>query len=317
VSKQELRIIFMGTPEFAVPSLQALIDQGEKVVAVVTQPDRPKGRGRKLSKSPVKLLAESAGIPVLQPTKVRTPDFIEALKSFNPDLLLVAAYGRILPAGVLAVPTLGCINVHGSILPKYRGAAPIQWAILKGEKETGVTIMQMDEGMDTGDILLSGTLAIEDDDTAATLAAKLAKLGGSLLLEALERLRNNNLPPLKQDEIKATIAPPLKKEFGRIEWQQTARFIGYKIRGLDPWPTAYTFLAGERIRLFKPEIIAKLCTDPPGTIIAVDKNGLIVATGKNYLKIGEIQKDGGKRMSIAAFLSGHPIKAGSQFSESA
>ncbi len=317
MSKKDLRIIFMGTPEFAVPSLQALIDHGENVVAVVTQPDRPKGRGRKLTKPPVKILAENAGIPVLQPTKVRTDDFIESLKSFSPDLFLVTAYGRILTENVLAVPPLGCINVHGSILPRYRGAAPVQWAILKGEKETGITIMQMDEGMDTGDILLPGTIPIEEDDTAATLALKLSQLGGSLLVEALDRLRDNNLPPIKQNETKATMAPLLEKENGLIEWQQTARFVSCKIRGLDPWPTAYTFLNGERIRLYKPEIIKNLCTDPPGTITEANKNGLTVATGKDYLKVHEIQKDGGRRMPISAFLSGHPIKAGSQFTQAA
>jgi methionyl-tRNA formyltransferase len=307
----------MGTPAFAVPSLQALIDHDENVVAVVTQPDRPKGRGRKQTPPPIKVLAESANIPVLQPAKVRTADFIEALSSFSPDIFLVAAYGRILSPEVLAVPPLGCINVHGSILPRYRGAAPIQWAILKGEKETGITIMQMDEGMDTGDILLPGTLAIEEDDTAATLADKLASLGGALLIEALDKLRDNNLPPLRQDELKATIAPLLKKEDGLIEWQQTARYISCRIRGLDPWPTAYTFLNGERIRLFKPEIIKKLCTDIPGTIVEAAKDGLIVATGKNYLRLCEIQKNSGKRMSVSAFLSGHPIEPGSKFSKTA
>lgn len=303
----------MGTPEFAVPSLQALIDHGENVVAVVTQPDRPRGRGRKLAPPPVKVLAERAGIPVLQPTKVRTDDFIETLRSFSPDLFLVTAFGRILTGQVLAIPPLGCINVHGSLLPKYRGAAPVQWAILKGEKETGITIMQMDEGVDTGDMLLPGTLAIEESDTAATLAGKLSQLGGALLIEALDRLRDNNLPPVKQDETKATIAPLLKKEDGLIEWLQSARFISCKIRGLDPWPSAYTFLDKDRIRLFKPEIIKEECADQPGTIIKADKNGILVATGKDYLKLHEIQKDGGKRMPVSAFLSGHPIKAGTRF----
>ncbi len=308
--KQNLRIIFMGTPEFAVPTLQALIDHGENVVAVVTQPDRPKGRGRKLTPPPVKILAEKAGIPVLQPTKVRTQDFQDLLRSFSPDIFLVTAYGRILTEDVLNVPPLGCINVHGSLLPKYRGAAPIQWAILKGEQEAGITIMQMDEGMDTGDMLLTDKTNITDIDTSATLANKLSKLGGNLLIKALDKLKNNNLPPIKQDDSQATLAPLLKKEDGIIDWHKSASEISCQIRGLDPWPLATSSLSGKRVRLFSPEVISETSNKTPGTVIQANKNGLLISTGKNMILIKDIQKDGSKRMTVESFLLGHQIDVG-------
>lgn len=307
------RIIFLGTPEFAVPSLQALLDQGEEVVAVVCQPDKPKGRGRKLSPPPVKELALAAGLPVLQPTKVRTPEFLEELRGYQPDIMVVTAYGRILPGPVLDLPPLGTINVHGSLLPKYRGAAPIQWAVLNGEAETGITIMQMDEGMDTGDILLPGRLAIAPDDTAGTLAVKMADLGGKLLIEALEKLKAGNLPPLKQDESLATPAPPLTKELSPIDWRRPAREISCQIRGLDPWPMAHTTLDGKWLRLFAPQVLPGPVGESPGVLCRADKNGLTVATGEDYLRISEVQLEGGKRMSADAFLRGRPLKAGLRF----
>ncbi|WP_371877498.1 methionyl-tRNA formyltransferase [Thiovibrio frasassiensis] len=303
----------MGTPEFAVPSLQALLDHREEVVAVVCQPDKPKGRGRKLSPPPVKELALAAGIPVLQPTKVRTPEFLEELRSYRPDLMVVTAYGRILPGPLLSLPPLGTINVHGSLLPKYRGAAPVQWAVLNGDTETGITIMQMDEGMDTGDILLPGSLAIEPDDTAGTLAVKMAALGGRLLTEALERLKEGNLPPHKQDERLVTLAPPLSKELSAIDWQKTAREISCRIRGLDPWPMAHTTLEGKWLRLFAPQIIPGPVREAPGTLCRADKTGLTVATGEEYLRIGEVQLEGSKRMSADAFLRGRPLAPGLRF----
>jgi len=308
-----LRIIFMGTPEFAVPSLQALLDHGKEVVAVVCQPDKPKGRGRKLSPPPVKELAMSAGIPVLQPTKVRTPEFLEELRSYQPDLMVVTAYGRILTGPVLSLPRLGTINVHGSLLPKYRGAAPVQWAVLNGDTETGITIMQMDEGMDTGDILLPGSLAIEPDDTAGTLAVKMAELGGRLLIEALERLKAGNLPPHKQDESLVTLSPPLSKELSEINWQRSAKEISCQIRGLDPWPMAHTTLEGKWLRLFAPQVIAGPVSEAPGTLCRANKNGLVVATGEGYLRLGEAQLEGSKRMSVDAFLRGRPLATGLRF----
>jgi len=313
VATSRYRIIFMGTPEFAVPSLQALLDHGEQVVAVVCQPDKPKGRGRKLSPPPVKELALAAGIPVLQPTKVRTAEFLEELRSYQPDLMVVTAYGRILTGPVLSLPRLGTINVHGSLLPKYRGAAPVQWAVLNGDTETGITIMQMDEGMDTGDILLPGSLTIQPDDTAGTLAVKMAELGGKLLVEALERLKAENLPPHKQDESLVTLAPPLSKELSAIDWQRSAKEISCQIRGLDPWPMAHTTLEGKWLRLFAPQVIAGPVSEAPGTLCRANKNGLVVATGEEYLRLGEVQLEGSKRMSADAFLRGRPLTPGLRF----
>ena len=307
------RIIFMGTPDFAVPSLQALLDHGEEVVAVVCQPDKPKGRGRKLSPPPVKELALAAGLPVLQPTKVRTPEFLEELRSYQPDLMVVTAYGRILTGPVLNLPRLGTINVHGSLLPKYRGAAPVQWAVLNGDPETGITIMQMDEGMDTGDILLPGSLAIVPDDTAGTLAVKMAQLGGRLLIESLERLKAGNLPPRKQDDSLATPDPPLTKELSAIDWHRSAREISCQIRGLDPWPMAHTTLEGKWLRFFAPLVIPGPVREAPGTLCRADKTGLTVATGEGYLRLGEVQLEGAKRMSADAFLRGRPLAPGLRF----
>ena len=246
------RIIFMGTPDFSVPALQALINGPDEVVAVVSQPDRPKGRGKKMAATPTKIVAEASGIPVLQPTKIRTEEFADTLRSFDPDLIVVAAYGRILPSSILDLPPLGCINIHGSLLPRHRGAAPIQWAILAGDSEAGVTIMQMDVGMDTGAMLLPASVPVTDDETAGGLFDKLSKLGGKALLEALNLLRNDNLPPIEQDHSLATEAPPLKKEDGCIDWNKSAREIHCLIRGMDPWPTAYSFLDGKRFRFSRP-----------------------------------------------------------------
>ena len=307
------RIIFMGTPDFAVPSLQALLDHGEEVVAVVCQPDRPKGRGRKLSPPPVKELALAAGLPVLQPTKVRTPEFLEELRGFSPDLTVVTAYGRILTGPVLNLPRLGTINVHGSLLPRYRGAAPVQWAVLNGETETGITIMQMDEGLDTGDILLPGRLNIAPDDTAGSLAVKMAELGGRLLIEALERLKSGNLPPQKQDDRLAIPAPPLNKELSAIDWRRPAREISCQIRGLDPWPMAHTTMEGKWLRFFAPQVIPGPVGEAPGTLCRADKNGLVVATGEGYLRLGEVQLEGAKRLHVDAFLRGRPLALGLRF----
>ena len=313
MSKQPYRIIFMGTPEFAVPTLKVLLAHSEKVVCVVTQPDRPKGRGRQLLPTPVKVEAELAGIPVLQPTKIRTQEFADTLTSYSPDLIVVTAYGRILPGSVLFLPPLGSINVHASLLPKFRGAAPIQWALINGEKETGVTIMRIDEGLDTGDILLPGAIPITVDDTAASLAAKLAVLGGELLIKVLARLRQGNLPPIKQDDSLATLAPPLTKEQGRIDWQQPANLISCLIRGMDPWPGAYSTLGGKRFRFFMPRVVAGLVGEPGGVIHRVGSDGLLIATGHDYLLAPEIQIEGGKRMPVDVFRRGHSFALGETF----
>jgi methionyl-tRNA formyltransferase len=307
VENKKFRIIFMGTPDFSVPALQALIDGPDEVVAVVSQPDRPKGRGKKMAATPTKLAAEASGIPVLQPTKIRTEEFAETLRSFNPDLIVVAAYGRILPSSILDLPPLGCINIHGSLLPRHRGAAPIQWAILAGDSEAGVTIMQMDVGMDTGAMLLPVAIPVTEDETAGGLFAKLSKLGGTALLNALDLLREDNLPPIEQDHSLATEAPPLKKEDGCIDWDKSAREIHCLIRGMDPWPTAYSFLDGKRFRFFSPFVSDSISSKSPGSIIQADKNGLLLATGEGTLLVREIQPEGKKRMSVEAYLCGQKL----------
>lgn len=311
-----MRIVFMGTPEFAVPSLEALLRSDDHVVGVVTQPDRPKGRGQHLVPPPVKLLAERAGIPILQPLKIRTPEFLQALSAWQPDVIAVAAFGRILHAPILSLPPRGCVNVHGSLLPKYRGAAPVQWAIIKGETETGITTMLMDEGMDTGAILLQEKLHIMPDDTTGTLAPRLAEMGGRLLVETIARLNVGTLTPRKQDDVQATMAPLLKKEDGLIDWTMRAESLANRVRGLSPWPGAYTFLGEERWNVWKVDSIVGPTTDTPGTIIVVNKQSILVATGDGLLDIRELQTANSKRMSVAQFLAGHHVTVGEQLGSS-
>ncbi|MBU0481641.1 MAG: methionyl-tRNA formyltransferase [Proteobacteria bacterium] len=310
MAHEPYRIIFMGTPEFAVPSLQSLLSGPDEVVAVVTQPDRPKGRGRKVAAPPVKELALAKGLPVLQPTAIKTAAWREELAAYRPDLFIVAAYGRILPKSLLELPPHGTINVHGSILPSYRGAAPIQWAILNGDTFTGVTIMQMDEGMDTGDILLTAETRITPEDTAGSLAGRLAEIGGATLLEALAKLHEGRLVRQVQAHHLATSSPPLTKEQGLIDWRRPAFALSCQIRGLDPWPTAYTFIEGTRLRLFKPSVVDRAATEKPGTICRADKDGLLIATGEKYLLTEELQAEGAKRMTTGAYLQGRSIKPG-------
>ncbi len=305
-----LRIIFMGTPDFATSILRSLIDGPDRVVAVVTQPDKAKGRGKKVTPPPVKVLAEAFDIPVLQPAKIKTEEFRNGLLSYHPDLIVVAAYGRILPQSLLELAPLGCINVHGSLLPRYRGAAPIQWAVIKGETEVGVTIIQMDAGMDTGDILLKAKIQADPDETAGSLFAKLAVLGGTTLLKAIKGLKEGSVIPVPQDHDKATSAPMLKKDDGLIDWTKDAREIECLIRGLDPWPSAYCFQGETRLRLFRPEVVNQAYGAQPGTVLRADGHGLVIVCGRNALRIKEIQPEGGKRMAVEAFLCGHPLTAG-------
>lgn len=319
-TEKTLRIIFMGTPDFAVPSLKALLDSPDEIVAVVCQPDRPKGRGRILTPPPVKKVAQAAAIPVLQPEKIKAPNFADQLRAFNADIIIVVAYGRILPAHILTLPPLGTINVHGSLLPKYRGAAPIQWAIINGETETGVTIMQMDEGLDTGDILYPARIAIEADDTAGSLFTKLAQLGGSTLVKVLAILKEGKLIPQKQDNNLATMAPPLTKEQGLVDWKMSAAAISCLIRGLDPWPSTYTFLDNKRVKLFSPEV-----ADPAirlknektgsGTLCRADDNGLLISTGDGLLIIHALQLEGARRMAVKDFLQGRKLQPGIRFGQ--
>ncbi|MCP9471769.1 MAG: methionyl-tRNA formyltransferase [Nitrospira sp.] len=305
-----MRIVFMGTPEFAVPSLEALLQSEDQVVGVVTQPDRPKGRGQTLVAPPVKVVAEQAGIPVVQPLKIRTPDFLETLAGWKPDLIAVAAFGRILHAPILTLPPRGCVNVHGSLLPKYRGAAPIQWALINGETETGITTMLMDEGMDTGPMLLQAKIPILPDDTAGTVAPRLARLGGQLLVQTIAGLRAGTITPIPQDHSQATMAPLLKKEDGAIDWTMSASALVNRIRGLSPWPGAYTFHGFERWTIWKAVAAQEPASNMPGVVLAVTKQSIKVATGEGALELLEIQTANSKRMTVSQYLAGHRLIAG-------
>lgn len=308
-----MRIVFMGTPEFAVPSLEVLLKSDDQVVGIVTQPDRPKGRGQVLTPPPIKLIAQREGIPFLQPVKIKVPEFLAALAAWKPDLIAVTAYGRILHSPILTLPPMGCVNVHGSLLPKYRGAAPVQWAVINGEAETGITTMMMDEGMDTGAMLLQESLPIFPEDTAGSLAPRLAALGGRLLVETIARLKAGTITPQPQNHALATLAPPLKKEDGVIDWTTSASNIANRVRGLSPWPGAYTYIGSERWMVWnatqspgKPDVV-------PGTIIEVTKQSIQVATGDGVLALKEIQPSNSKRLTVAQYLAGHRVSAGQRF----
>ena len=306
-----MRIVFMGTPEFAVPSLAALLTSEHNVVGVVTQPDRPKGRGHELAASPIKQLAVQHKIPILQPLKMKDPAFLDALSAWKPDLIAVTAFGRILPKVILDLPPRGCVNVHASLLPKYRGAGPIQWALIRGERETGITTMLMDEGMDTGAMLLQERAAITPDDTAGTLSSKLADIGGRLLIDTLARIQNGTVTPQPQDQSQATMAPLLKKEDGLLDWTLPALDLANRVRGLSPWPGAYTYLGEDRWVVWKASVLDRsVATVLPGTIVDATKEGLAVATGDGVLRIMEFQPANSRRMSVAQYLTGHILAPG-------
>ena len=311
---QTLRIVFFGTPDFAVPSLQALLAGDDAVVGVVCQPDRPAGRGQQLSAPPVKVVAVQAGVPVLQPEKVRTAAFLDELRQWAPDLIVVAAYGRILPKPVLELPPHGCINVHASLLPKYRGAAPIQWAMLRGEVETGVTIMQMNEGMDTGDIRLQRATPIGAEETYGALQARLAVLGAEALREALVRLKAGTLPRVPQRDADMTLAPMLSKEDGRIDWSQAAVDIARGVRALHPWPSAFTVLDGKLLKIHRAHPTAVPGAATVGTVVGVDA-GIAVATGAGTLVLDEVQLEGRKRLSAAEFARGGQVRIGARLGQ--
>ena len=308
-----MRLVFMGTPDFASASLEALLRSNDSVVGIVTQPDRPKGRGQTLTPSPVKLLAQQVQIPLLQPLKMKDPEFLHALAGWKPDMIAVAAFGRILPPVILTLPPLGCINVHGSLLPKYRGAAPIQWAIINGEMETGITTMLMDEGMDTGAILLQEAISITTHETSGTLAPQLAELGGKLLVETITRLKAGTLVPQPQDTSRATLAPLLKKEDGAIDWTLPAMVLANRVRGLSPWPGAYTTVAGsDSWRIWRALALPGPVTTPPGVIVAITREAIHVATGDGVLVVMELQPANNRRMAVSQYLAGHPIAVGLQ-----
>ena len=313
MERKPFRIIFMGTPDFAVPTLEGLLQGPDELIAVVTQPDRPKGRSGTPVAPPVKLLAERYNIDLYQPAAIKSAEFLTTLKSYDPDLIVVAAYGRILPEAIINLPRHGCINVHGSLLPRHRGAAPIQWSLIKGDPEVGVTIMQMDKGMDTGDILMKAAIAPEPGETAGSLFPKIARLGSSTLMDTLDMLAQGGLAMIRQEDALATSAPMLRKEDGLIDWNKPADKIDCLIRGLDPWPTAYTYLDDKKLQLFSPEVVHQSNSRKPGTLLRADREGLLIATGGPCLLIREIKMEGKRRMPVADFLNGWPLDPGCVF----
>lgn len=308
-----MKIIFMGTPDFAKESLQAIYEEKHEILGVVTNPDRPKGRGMKMVASPVKEYAISKGLPVYQPEKVKNNnEFIEEMKNLKPDVIVVVAYGKILPKEILEIPPLGCINVHASLLPKYRGAAPIQWAVLNGDKTTGVTTMYMDEGMDTGDMILAEKVDIGDDETTGELWDKLSEIGARLLVKTLKEIEDGIANRTKQGE-DFSMAPMLNKDMARIDWEnQTAHEIKNLVRGLNPIMGAYTFLDGKKVKFWKVDMVEDVFTENEkvknGTVILVDrKKGIFIKTKKGVLKVIEIQGENAKRMMIQDYLRGNPV----------
>jgi methionyl-tRNA formyltransferase len=304
---EKFKIIFLGTPDFAVPCLEALHAAGHDVALVVTQPDRPKGRGRKVEPPPVKRSAERLGCAVIQPASMRDRRTQRTLKAVEADFFVVVAFGRILPQAVLDLPGRGCVNVHASLLPKYRGPAPIHWSIINGESRTGVSTMLMDEGVDTGDILKTADEAIDEEDTTGSLHDRLARKGAEVLVETLAAWAAGSVRPQPQDHSRATYAPLLKKSDGQVDWKKPARDIRNFIRGMTPWPGAYTFFGGMRLKLFKAAVAPQANAATPGTVLAGPPGGLWVATGEGALSILEIQGASGNRLAISDFLRGHPI----------
>ena len=313
---EPLRIVFLGTPVFAVPSLQCLIDRGEYIVAVVTQPDRPVGRGRRVVPCPVKERALQHGLQVFQPERVNSAEFIACFRELTPDLAIVVAYGQIFSQQLLDIPTYGFINVHASLLPAYRGPAPINWAIINGDAETGITIMKVSLRMDEGDILLQEKVPILPRDDAESLHDRLAHLGACLVGQAIDLLRNNGWQPQPQDQSRATYAPMLKKEDGLIDWHSDALSIERKIRGMKPWPGTYTFYEGMHIKIHHAETCSYEARVAPGTILTVSPEGILTATGRGALLITEVQIEGKRRMSAEEFLRGHVVREGTKFTNS-
>ena len=313
MSTSSWKIVFFGTPSFAIPTLKSLLEGPDEVIAVVAQPDREKGRGRKVIPSPVKEVALQYGITLLQPEKVREETFEENLRALRPELIVVAAYGQILPKSILKIPTYGAVNVHASLLPKYRGAAPIVWAILRGEKVTGVTTMLMDEGMDTGAILLQRETLIGDEETAETLHDRLALLGAPLLLETVEGMKRGEIDPVPQDHSKATYAPPLKKEDGRVDWGKEAKEIDLQVRAFNPWPGAFTTWDDRLLKIYHGGVREGKPGGKAGTVVWVGSDFIEVGTGRDSFLIKEVQLEGKRRMSVREFLSGHPVSVGTVF----
>lgn len=308
-----MNIVFMGTPDISVSILDAIVNSRHNVTAVVTREDKPKGRGKEMAFPPVKEYALEHNIPVFQPGKIKSPEAIEILKKYEADIFVVAAYGQILSKEILEMPRLGCINVHTSLLPKYRGSSPIQWAIIEGETETGVTIMQMDEGMDTGDILFTKTVPIDKDETGGSLFDKLAATGADIIADALDLIEKGEVTPIKQDEELATYTKMLNKKLGYIRFVRSAEEIERLVRGLDPWPSTYTYYNDKTLKIWKAEVVDENDPSEPGTVVKVDSDAIYVNTTKGILKILELQLEGKKRMKTKDFLLGYKIKPGEVF----
>ena len=306
-----MKLIYMGTPQFAVPSLRALVEAGHSIAGVVTRMDKPAGRGRGIAQPPVKLFAQEHGLTVYQPKRVRDSGFLETVRALAPEAIVVAAFGQILPKEILTLPPLGCINIHASLLPAYRGAAPINWSILRGDTQTGITIMQMDEGMDTGPILKQEVVAIGPKDTAGTVSEKLSHLGARMIVDALQLLESGTLEPKAQDGSRASSAPPLKKENGLIDWTLPAAQIENRIRGLFPWPGAYSFLEGSLVKIQEAEVIAG--EGEPAVLYRGSEETPEVGTGMGRLRLLKLQPAGGKVMSGPEFIRGHRSILGKKF----
>lgn len=311
-----MRVVFMGTPEFAVPTLEALLEVHE-VVGVFTQPDKPKGRGKAMAFPPVKEKALEHNIPVYQPVKVREKSVVEEIRKMNPDAIVVVAFGQILPESILNIPKYGCINVHASLLPKYRGAAPMQWSIIDGEEETGITTMYMAKGLDTGDMILKEVVKLDPKETGETLHDKLSVLGGPLIIETLKQLEAGTAPRTPQDDSLSCYASMLTKELGCIDWNKDAASIERLIRGLNSWPSAYTLWNGKTMKIWDSDVVAYAGSEENGTVVAKDKHSFTVKCGENALKILELQLQGKKRMNTQAFLVGNQMEIGMRLGEHA
>ena len=315
-----MKIVYMGTPDFAVPPLAALVQNGYEVTAVVTQPDKPKGRGKTLLPTPVKEEAMKHDIPVYQPLKVREPEFVETLKKLEPDMIIVAAFGQIIPKTILDMPKYGCLNIHASLLPKYRGAAPIQQAVIDGEKESGVTIMQMGVGLDTGDMISQAVVPLAEDETGGSLFDRLSDVGAQLLVKTLEGLEAGTITPVKQDDSESTYVKMLHKSFGKMDFNKSAAELERLIRGLNPWPSAFTYIDGKMLKIWDADVvdnISEVQTDEvkPGQIVSVGKNTFAIACGQGYLVVNEVQLEGKKRMDSGSFLRGNKLEAGVMLGE--
>jgi methionyl-tRNA formyltransferase len=312
-----LRIVFFGTPEFAVPTVRSLLASRHPVVGVVTQPDRPRGRGHKVSDAPVKVLALEHGLPIFQPERLKPPEVLETIRAWEPDLGVVAAYGKIIPETLLQLPRLGMINVHASLLPKYRGAAPVHRAVIDGEAETGVTIMRLVRELDAGDMIAKVKRPIGPDDTSDVVERDLAELGATLLVDVVDRMAEGPVAEERQDFMMASYAPRLTKEEGLIDWALPATFVHNRVRGLYPWPHAYTYLDGHRLILLETRVDDESSTEPPGTVVAVSRDGLHVATGHGgRLTVLRLQPEGRRPMTVREFLAGHPVQNGARLTRS-